>query len=905
MKRILLAAALLVPTAVLLTRSTAQPAADARDITFRVIFGAYKLEEAALDVTVRSEGLARLRSGLGVAVAQSGGVWHANFSVPKNPPPFATLVGGEGGGAGRARFLPVPWFLIDVHADFAGDIEITTPKGPVKFRADAVTLAAPHRALDGFVRVERVPQVREVAITPADEDYPAMASAPNGDVYITYISFGGTGERLYLQKLGAAPIPVTDGLIEAFRPQVAIDAAGRVWVVWSEQRRDNWDLYARVWHNNAWGITQRLTTSPGPDIYASLTADAKGTLWLAWQGVPDGKQSDILVMNCRDGKWSAQPQAIGAHPANDWQPSIAAAPDGVYVAWDSYRNGAYDVFLSRLDGQPVRVTGGDRFHARPSLAVDRKGRIWMAWEEGGEKWGQDITQTNGGLNRERQVRLAVYHNGKLTTPAQIRHPLWMGEMSEQPHLRFDAAGRLWLFYRMTFMQRLWQAAATVLSGDTWSDPVLLDLSLGRQSVHFATALAGNGDLWVAYAGDDRTEARTFEATHNNVYASRIPSLSSAAVEPAPGAPRTVEPPATRGYAKAWPNHSLTINGKTYKLVWGELHRHTDVDHHGRPDGTIEDAFRYARDAAALDFFATTEHINPGPREGVLSSDGMNPMTWWRTQKFSDLHRVNGVFEPLYAYESSKTAPQGHRNIVFPRRGGQLFGGINDSTRNDPRPLWTALRRASHPAVAIPHQLTDSGVDWNLNDPDLTPVMEIYQSRRQNYEYDGAPQPPGVEQRWGKRAGSWAWDALAKGLRIGFIASSDHMSSHMSYAAVYVEDVSREGVFEGLRQRHTFAASENIIVDFRLAAATREYFMGEEARISHAPRFKLNIIGRKPIDTVEIVRNGEFIFTAKPARDRVTLEFTDAQFPAGEAYYYLRVKQTDGNLAWSSPIWIVR
>ncbi|MBI4910624.1 MAG: DUF3604 domain-containing protein, partial [Acidobacteria bacterium] len=455
------------------------------------------------------------------------------------------------------------------------------------------------------------------------------------------------------------------------------------------------------------------------------------------------------------------------------------------------------------------------------------------------------------------------------------------------------------------MQRMWQAAAAVLTGNSWSDPVLLDRSLGRQSVHFASTLTPSGDLWVAYAGDDRTEARTFKATHNNVYASLIPKLVTPAAEPAPGAPRTVPAAATRGYAKAWPNHSVTLNGRTYKLVWGELHRHTDVDHHGRPDGTIEDAFRYARDAAALDFFATTEHIGPAPKEGTLGEDGMNPMTWWRSQKFSDLHRVNGVFEPLYAYESSKTAPQGHRNIVFPSRGGHLYGGIEGETRNDPRPLWSALRKASHPAIAIPHQLTDSGVDWNLNDPDLTPVMEIYQSRRQNYEYDGAPQPPGVEQRWGKRAGSWAWDALSKGLRIGFIASSDHMSSHMSYAAVYVEDISREGIFEALRQRRTFAASENIILTLRLIAPGREYFMGEEARITGAPRFSITAIGRKPIDTVEIVRNGQFVFTAKPNKDRVAMEFTDPQFPAGEAYYYLRVTQTDGNLAWSSPIWVVR
>jgi hypothetical protein len=37
---------------------------------------------------------------------------------------------------------------------------------------------------------------------------------------------------------------------------------------------------------------------------------------------------------------------------------------------------------------------------------------------------------------------------------------------------------------------------------------------------------------------------------------------------------------------------------------------------------------------------------------------------------------------------------------------------------------------------------------------------------------------------------------------------------------------------------------------------------------------------------------------------VKLSFTDADAPSGQtSYYYVRVEQADGNLAWSSPMWI--
>jgi hypothetical protein len=32
-------------------------------------------------------------------------------------------------------------------------------------------------------------------------------------------------------------------------------------------------------------------------------------------------------------------------------------------------------------------------------------------------------------------------------------------------------------------------------------------------------------------------------------------------------------------------------------------------------------------------------------------------------------------------------------------------------------------------------------------------------------------------------------------------------------------------------------------------------------------------------------------------------YTDAEARTGEAYYYIRVEQKDGQLGWSSPIWV--
>src|SRR5262249_59249733 len=54
-------------------------------------------------------------------------------------------------------------------------------------------------------------------------------------------------------------------------------------------------------------------------------------------------------------------------------------------------------------------------------------------------------------------------------------------------------------------------------------------------------------------------------------------------------------------------HRLTVGGRTYKIVRGDLHRHTEISMDGAIDGSLYDLYRYALNAANLDFIAVTDH----------------------------------------------------------------------------------------------------------------------------------------------------------------------------------------------------------------------------------------------------------------------------------------------------------
>src|SRR5215472_11470196 len=68
------------------------------------------------------------------------------------------------------------------------------------------------------------------------DDLPSVASAPDGSMWVAWLSFGGDRDDVALRhytngKWGNLQwVPGSSG--DNWLPQVAVDAANRVWVVW-------------------------------------------------------------------------------------------------------------------------------------------------------------------------------------------------------------------------------------------------------------------------------------------------------------------------------------------------------------------------------------------------------------------------------------------------------------------------------------------------------------------------------------------------------------------------------------------------------------------------------------------------------------------------------------------------
>ena len=143
------------------------------------------------------------------------------------------------------------------------------------------------------------------------------------------------------------------------------------------------------------------------------------------------------------------------------------------------------------------------------------------------------------------------------------------------------------------------------------------------------------------------------------------------------------------------------------------------------------------------------------------------------------------------------------------------------------------------------------------------------------------------------------NAWAKGYKLGIITSSDHGSTHISYAMVYTGDPSRQGVLDAIRKRHTYGATDNIILEVRMG----KYFMGDEFALNKPEPIRVKVRGTGKVAKVEIIKDSKIIYATEPKTQDVSFEFTDRGEVSGRHYYYVRVQQEDQMIAWSSPFFI--
>jgi hypothetical protein len=896
---------------------------------------------------------------------------HRGLRVPQNQPAVAKMEG--------IATVGVVLQLADITPDSSLSIETT---GEEKSKSKVLVkdlLSGKPLAIAGEKGVVRlISTATPVVKAKTEDDFPAACYGPDGTLWVAWIGYHvqDDSRRIEAKNLKqqpdnfrsfytpefhdqlfvkyfkdgkwSEPIAVTGPNEDLVRCAMATEGNGTVWVMYSANRQGNYDLFARSIAlkegNTAKLQPEMRTTRKGTNTTDQVACtDQNGNVRCVFRR-GDNEGTSLSPVDCTNGAWTEANNLAYGFGSGPWSPALAAGPKGdVTNVFDCQIDGDNDLVTyyfkslhESVGNNPIITTS--KYEARPSIAYDPAGRLWVAYEEGPELWGHDFgaLAPNSGepLYSSRSVRVVCLQDGKLMRPvAELptsdsvaphgiqEGPAWPKyERSTRyayPKIGIDGKGRVWLTYRQKFGTRYsshpgsyWLTFARRLDGDHWSEPIELHHSDGLLDSRPVLLPHKAGGLLVIHNTDGRFT--TPETIDNDIYMSYV-DLPGEPQEPKllPHEPGTKKPELVQRAkneaeaVKAIRAYRIENDGKEYRLLRGEFHRHTELSWDGGSDGSLEDMFRYAIDCAQLDWIGNGDHDNGAGRE----------YSWWLVQKFTDAYTVPGRFTPMFCYERSVAYPHGHRNCVFAKRGVRTLPRLAESdsekqvagiSPDDTKMLYKYLHElggicASHTSA------TTMGTDWRDHDSDVEPLVEIYQGDRMSYEMEGAPRA-GYEPKSGKEPVNIAgWKPLGfvdhalgeKGFKLGFESSSDHWSTHISYCVVLAEKHDRESILDGMKKRHVYGATDDIICDVK----SGKHLMGDEFTTDAAPAFQVHVIGTKDLAKVEVLRDSKVIASLDCKGKECKEEWKDPTPDSGKHYYYVRVQQKDGELAWTSPMWI--
>ncbi len=346
-----------------------------------------------------------------------------------------------------------------------------------------------------------------------------------------------------------------------------------------------------------------------------------------------------------------------------------------------------------------------------------------------------------------------------------------------------------------------------------------------------------------------------------------------------------------GGLEAWTNPMVVRDG-AQRILWGDLQIHS-----GLSDGTgaPADVWRYAREVAALDVAAITDHDHWGLRF-------LDATPGWRDRLDAavDAAHEPGRFVAVHGYEWTSWL-YGHRHVLYFDGPGPVHSTLGEAT-DTPEELREAVR--GRRAVIVPHHVAGGPValDWSRGlDPELEPVVEIASVHGQSEDLS----VPGAI--YGAVPGTFAFDQLARGLRFGLIGSTDGHDGHPGLGhlvgggqgglvALEADESTRDAVFAALRARRVYATNGRRIV---LRVDVGGHPMGSIAPAAPT-EVAVRVVGTDRVDHVELVgRTG--VIGSRRGDGSAVQHATWTLEPAPGDLVYVRVVQVDGGLAWSSPV----
>ncbi len=314
------------------------------------------------------------------------------------------------------------------------------------------------------------------------------------------------------------------------------------------------------------------------------------------------------------------------------------------------------------------------------------------------------------------------------------------------------------------------------------------------------------------------------------------------------------------------------DGSVLNLYCGEVHAHTS-DSDGKM--SVEDAYKYARDIAKLDFFAVTDHSDSF-KDSVFKNKHLT-----NADAFND----PGSFAALYGYEQTynhKTGFFGHLNTIN-------YGTL--TSRSLKLEEYYKTMAADPNAVVMfnhPGYKWGNFLEYGLFSEEYDDVIDLAEIKGKGYDTEYAL-------------------ALSKGWHISPIYNEDNHEANWGGAYEYcgyalAPSLTRQNIIDAFKKNRTYTTQDKTL---KVYYKINDEWMGSRLQAPDKLKVSVDITTEKSvgIGMVYLVAEDNIVVATKPVGSAKELKWEFELDPLYD-YYYIKVVSTD-NKYWcvTAPIWI--
>ena len=359
-------------------------------------------------------------------------------------------------------------------------------------------------------------------------------------------------------------------------------------------------------------------------------------------------------------------------------------------------------------------------------------------------------------------------------------------------------------------------------------------------------------------------------------------------------PTTIKAYAVKAGLADGPTATFTYREGGYNFYFGQLHSHTNISD---GQGSVQQAFDYAKNQSGVDFLAVTDHSNSFDDETTATMAGSNGTEWKLGHDTADDYTDSG-FVGIYGFEMTWSGGTGHIN-TFNTPGYESRNTAKFKQPDGLQQYYNILKQYPESISQFNHPGTVFGDfnDFANYDEEIDDRISLIEVGNGEGPVRGAGYFPSY---------SYYTRALDKGWHLAPANNQDNHkghwgSSNTARTVAIADSLSRDNIYDAMKNMRIYATEDaDLEIMYTLNGSIMGTVMNEKPD-EVAIEVDLKDPDNEALGTVSVVVNGGKVAASKTiSSSDETVEFT---LPADYSYYYIRVDQADRDIAVTAPVWI--